>query len=235
MTGDCHAQICGSRELQRSRPPALLGPRYPTTPSPCGPFAVHFGCPCGPFAVPVPSAANTREHPRTASHEPSVFAPFRPHSRIFAVLNGNRGAQIRTGDLTDPNGARYQAAPRPDAGPSIPHRAASPDLRRRDSIAHALAGPTPRASRPTPWVGSPPRRWSHRRSRPTCPPRRNPRSPQLLHSVGPVPCTRSGPCAAPPGPRPTPSALRPLSSPRAHPAAGHRDRARPPAGTRALR
>jgi NAD(P)H-dependent FMN reductase len=27
----------------------------------------------------------------------------------------NRGARIRTGDLTDPNGARYQAAPRPDA------------------------------------------------------------------------------------------------------------------------
>ncbi len=26
-----------------------------------------------------------------------------------------RGARIRTGDLTDPNGARYQAAPRPDA------------------------------------------------------------------------------------------------------------------------
>ncbi len=35
--------------------------------------------------------------------------------------NLNRGARIRTGDLTDPNGARYQAAPRPDAGDSIPH------------------------------------------------------------------------------------------------------------------
>jgi hypothetical protein len=34
----------------------------------------------------------------------------------------NRGARIRTGDLTDPNGARYQAAPRPDAHVSIPHR-----------------------------------------------------------------------------------------------------------------
>jgi dinuclear metal center YbgI/SA1388 family protein len=33
-----------------------------------------------------------------------------------------RGARIRTGDLADPNGARYQAAPRPDAGRSIPHR-----------------------------------------------------------------------------------------------------------------
>jgi hypothetical protein len=28
-----------------------------------------------------------------------------------------RGARIRTGDLADPNGARYQAAPRPDASP----------------------------------------------------------------------------------------------------------------------
>src|SRR5208283_2092478 len=36
-------------------------------------------------------------------------------------MSGNRGARIRTGDLTDPNGARYQAAPRPDAGDSIPH------------------------------------------------------------------------------------------------------------------
>ncbi len=37
---------------------------------------------------------------------------------MFAGLRGsltNRGARIRTGDLTDPNGARYQAAPRPDA------------------------------------------------------------------------------------------------------------------------
>jgi hypothetical protein len=33
-----------------------------------------------------------------------------------------RGARIRTGDLADPNGARYQAAPRPDAGFSIPYR-----------------------------------------------------------------------------------------------------------------
>ena len=33
----------------------------------------------------------------------------------------HRGARIRTGDLADPNGARYQAAPRPDAHVSIPH------------------------------------------------------------------------------------------------------------------
>ena len=35
----------------------------------------------------------------------------------------HRGAEIRTRDLTDPNGARYQAAPRPGAG----------DYRRRES------------------------------------------------------------------------------------------------------
>ena len=29
--------------------------------------------------------------------------------------DGYRGARIRTGDLTDPNGARYQAAPRPES------------------------------------------------------------------------------------------------------------------------
>ncbi len=36
-----------------------------------------------------------------------------------------RGARIRTGDLADPNGARYQAAPRPDDPPSIPQPPAS--------------------------------------------------------------------------------------------------------------
>src|SRR5437763_7946443 len=30
-------------------------------------------------------------------------------------LSLHRGAQIRTGDLSDPNGARYQAAPHPEA------------------------------------------------------------------------------------------------------------------------
>jgi hypothetical protein len=35
----------------------------------------------------------------------------------------NRGARVRTGDLTAPNGARYQAAPRPDAiSESTPYR-----------------------------------------------------------------------------------------------------------------
>jgi dinuclear metal center YbgI/SA1388 family protein len=42
---------------------------------------------------------------------------------MFAAIRRpkeNRGARIRTGDLADPNGARYQAAPRPDA-PAVSH------------------------------------------------------------------------------------------------------------------
>ena len=63
----------------------------------------------------------------------------------------NRGARIRTGDLTDPNGARYQAAPRPDAAASI--HTAPP--RRRSwlsplTVARRHVGRAPRrASRPT--------------------------------------------------------------------------------------
>jgi dinuclear metal center YbgI/SA1388 family protein len=48
---------------------------------------------------------------------------FRGPSPVFADIRGsltNRGARIRTGDLADPNGARYQAAPRPDA-PAVSH------------------------------------------------------------------------------------------------------------------
>src|SRR6059058_4716898 len=40
----------------------------------------------------------------------------------------HRGAQIRTGDLSDPNGARYQAAPHPETA----HRLASPGAIRPD-------------------------------------------------------------------------------------------------------
>ena len=36
---------------------------------------------------------------------------------LAAVPGAHRGAQIRTGDLSDPNGARYQAAPHPERGP----------------------------------------------------------------------------------------------------------------------
>ena len=51
-----------------------------------------------------------------------------------------RGARIRTGDLTDPNGARYQAAPRPESSHCGTHWQLSwfraellPPLRRRQT------------------------------------------------------------------------------------------------------
>src|SRR5580704_18161054 len=51
---------------------------------------------------------------------PKLWSPPRTASPTknpaFAGLF-NRGAEIRTRDLTDPNGARYQAAPRPDERP----------------------------------------------------------------------------------------------------------------------
>jgi dinuclear metal center YbgI/SA1388 family protein len=47
----------------------------------------------------------------------------RSHSQECVLgLAKYRGAEIRTRDLTDPNGARYQAAPRPDVLASIPYR-----------------------------------------------------------------------------------------------------------------
>jgi dinuclear metal center YbgI/SA1388 family protein len=94
---------------------------------------------CGPCAVPSPT--NTHEHERTAPREAQRFRGFSP---LFAAVRRtltNRGAEIRTRDLTDPNGARYQAAPRPDAPVSIPHRyrrdvtaAASDILRELDAL-----------------------------------------------------------------------------------------------------
>jgi hypothetical protein len=75
----------------------------------CGPFR---RC-CGPSASQSPPSIH--EMPRILPREPQRFRGFSP---VFAGARGsltNRGARIRTGDLADPNGARYQAAPRPDA------------------------------------------------------------------------------------------------------------------------
>jgi hypothetical protein len=56
----------------------------------CGPSAVRFGRCCGPSAVPIP--ANIPESPRIPpSPAPSVFGTFRCYSRMFAVLEDNRG------------------------------------------------------------------------------------------------------------------------------------------------
>jgi diacylglycerol O-acyltransferase len=41
------------------------------------------------------------------------------HTGLLAATS--RGARIRTGDLADPNGARYQAAPRPDEASEVSH------------------------------------------------------------------------------------------------------------------
>jgi hypothetical protein len=74
-----------------------------------GPQSLSYG-PCA-----VPSPTNTHEHERAAPREAQRFRGFSP---LFAAVRRsltNRGAEIRTRDLTDPNGARYQAAPRPDA------------------------------------------------------------------------------------------------------------------------
>ena len=57
-----------------------------------------------------PSRASETESKNTGSH--------------LAPGVSNRGARIRTGDLTDPNGARYQAALRPETG-DYPRRAAT--------------------------------------------------------------------------------------------------------------
>ncbi len=56
------------------------------------------------------TSLNHREYrPRRPRH----FRDFRPYSRMFAVLEGNRGGRIRTGDPRTPNAVRYQASPRP--------------------------------------------------------------------------------------------------------------------------
>jgi hypothetical protein len=83
----------------------------------CGPFAVPFRARCGPFAVSRPT--NSREHKRTRS--PDVQR-FRGYSPVFAAVRGsltNRGGRIRTGDLSAPNRARYQASLRPAFQPSL--------------------------------------------------------------------------------------------------------------------
>jgi dinuclear metal center YbgI/SA1388 family protein len=75
-----------------------------------------------------PAAVPTRSRvPRTSTkcreHGPRDSQRVRGFSPVFADIRGsltNRGARIRTGDLADPNGARYQAAPRPDA-PAVSH------------------------------------------------------------------------------------------------------------------
>jgi hypothetical protein len=46
-------------------------------------------------------------------HEALIGLPGADRRRLGVIASLNRGGRIRTGDLTDPNGARYQASPRP--------------------------------------------------------------------------------------------------------------------------
>ena len=65
---------------------------------------------------PLHRGTDERIHQRQRSCRASgISAAGNPHSRIPG-LRENRGAQIRTGGLSDPNGARYQAAPHPERG-----------------------------------------------------------------------------------------------------------------------
>jgi hypothetical protein len=89
--------------------------------------------------------AVTTESPQTWAKRPTPIPVFSGVSPVFAGLRGiwrNRGAEIRTRDLTDPNGARYQAAPRPDAQPVFHTR----DARRRAVPARARATADSRSS-----------------------------------------------------------------------------------------
>ncbi len=90
---------------------------------------------------------------RLATGRVEAFGYLRPSTLQFASLCRQlsyRGARIRTGDLADPNGARYQAAPRPDA-PPVSHTA----LRQPDPAlpagaqdsSHRLLRPTHHAAR----------------------------------------------------------------------------------------
>ena len=69
-----------------------------------------------PAQLPICDATTQTEPHWNLDHPQNPETPAERGSRIS-------GARIRTGDLADPNGARYQAAPRPDADRSIPHRA----------------------------------------------------------------------------------------------------------------
>jgi hypothetical protein len=95
---------------------------------------------------------------------------------LHAGLSRNRGARIRTGDLTDPNGARYQAAPRPDAFP-VSHT--SP-------LIPSLTPPSPPATHPPPPLSLTPRRLH----------------PARLHPARHQPCPPSTPPSLPAKPQP---------------------------------
>jgi|SRR5580704_8363607 hypothetical protein len=121
--------------------------------------------PCKPKVCRPASARYCQMNSLTAKTQRSV----RPtKSPAFAGLF-YRGAEIRTRDLTDPNGARYQAAPRPDAGFSIPHGAIRPTSRGRSGPPQGAYRPTATATppHPPPRAGTAPGDYPRRGARPT--------------------------------------------------------------------
>jgi hypothetical protein len=65
-------------------------------------------------------AANGQQRSCSPRPAPTRKSPENDETPAYAGVSCNRGARIRTGDLTDPNGARYQAAPRPEGDECIP-------------------------------------------------------------------------------------------------------------------
>ena len=121
----------------------LLAP-CPANVEPASPLRSVKRPSCGSVCGPIP-----REHPESGIRLRRRSA-FSGSSPLFAAYRRYRGARIRTGDLTDPNGARYQAAPRPDA-PSVFHTAIfgrCPPPRATSSMS-STASCSPRAFRTT--------------------------------------------------------------------------------------
>lgn len=84
--------VCEDAGRQKGRHAAKRRSRTRTTGRPCDPLAARSARCCGPSAVSIP--ANIPEPPRNRPATPSGFGACRPHSRIFAVHEGNRGERL---------------------------------------------------------------------------------------------------------------------------------------------
>jgi hypothetical protein len=75
----------------RETPEVATRRLYATLRPSCGPFSLSLWSLCGP---------HPREHPRNPTNTGTAivrsFGAFRPHSRIFAVLEANRGERFRS-------------------------------------------------------------------------------------------------------------------------------------------
>ncbi len=119
----------------RSRPKTVANQLFPGKHRPRASRSMPIQMRCMTIAPRHPRANDQRKRPANAD------------------LFWYRGAEIRTRDLTDPNGARYQAAPRPDA------RAVSHTTRRPGALSVRAAVPAadrrdPRRARPAARAGA---------------------------------------------------------------------------------